>query len=82
MLYGGLNGGGPYDKWTGYFQELVKFIEDVSKKYRIWLISLENDCLDDVFSAEFGIRDITADDRERDYDSPTLLDYWEANAGK
>ena len=81
-LCGGLNGGGPYMKWTGYFQELSKFVADVSKKYHIWLIELKNDCLDDIFYAKFGIRDITADDRERDYDSPTLLNYWEANAGK
>ena len=82
VLYGGLNGGGPYDKWTGYFEQLTKFVEEVSKSYHIWLIKLDNDCLDDVFYAEFGISNITEDDRKRNYDSPNLLDYWEAHVNK
>ena len=63
-LCGGLNGGGPFTKWKGYFQELSKFVTEVSKKYHIWLIKLDNDCLDDVFYAEFGIDEITEEDKE------------------
>ena len=60
-LCGGLNGGGNYTKWTGYFEELSKFVIEVSKSYDIWLIKLKNDCIDDVFYAEFGIQEISED---------------------
>lgn len=60
VFYGGLNGGGSYDKWTGYFEQLTNFVADVTRDYDIWLIKLENDCIDDVFYAEFGIQNIAS----------------------
>ena len=51
-IYGGLNGLG---KWTNYFHVIADFTDEISKSYHVWLIKLENDCLDDVFYADFGI---------------------------
>lgn len=49
---GGLNG---FGEWTDYFEDLTALTKAISKKYRIWLINLENDCLDDLFYATFGV---------------------------
>lgn len=46
-VYGGLNGGG---KWTNYFSDLKTIFE---KLRPAWLIEMENDCLDDLWSATF-----------------------------
>ena len=51
-MHGGLNGPG---KWTDYFHVIADFTDEISKSYHVWLIKLENDCLDDVFYADFGI---------------------------
>ena len=46
-VYGGLNGGG---KWTNYFSDLKTIFEKLG---HAWLIEMENDCLDDLWSATF-----------------------------
>ena len=46
-VYGGLNGGG---KWTNYFSDLKTIFEKLG---HAWLIEIENDCLDDLWSATF-----------------------------
>lgn len=49
-VYGGLNGGG---KWTNYFSDLKTIFEKLG---HAWLIEIENDCLDDLWSATFCFR--------------------------
>ena len=49
---GGLNGNG---EWDAYFSDLAKIVETLKEKYEIWLIKLDNDCIDDKFYATFGI---------------------------
>lgn len=49
-VYGGLNGGG---KWTNYFSDLKTIFEKLG---HAWLIKIENDCLDDLWSATFCFR--------------------------
>ena len=56
-LYGGKNGSG---KWSDYLHNLTKIfdksnIEKSGKIEKIWLIRLENDCLDDVHTVYVGI---------------------------
>jgi hypothetical protein len=55
-VHGGLNGSG---NWSMYFEDLKKLCDTITKStdgsVRVWLIQLENDCLDDVFTAYFGI---------------------------
>lgn len=46
-VYGGLNGGG---KWTNYFTDLKTIFEKLG---HAWLIDIENDCIDDLWSARF-----------------------------
>lgn len=54
-ISGGLNGNG---KWEDYFEVLSKFCKVAREKYgrKIWLIELNNDCLDDIFYAKLGIK--------------------------
>lgn len=51
-ISGGLNGWGEWDK---YFKDLSKVVKKVNEEYRMWLIDMENDCLDDLFYARFGV---------------------------
>lgn len=55
VFCGGLNGPG---KWDDYFLNLGIIVKDL-EKYGIyaWFISGFNDCLDDVFYFNFGIRE-------------------------
>ena len=46
-VYGGLNGGG---KWINYLSDLKTIFEKLG---HAWLIEIENDCLDDLWSATF-----------------------------
>lgn len=58
-LTGGWNGNG---KWDTYFGALKEFIEKLAKeKVDAWLIQMENDCLDDVFTASVGLKAKTKD---------------------
>lgn len=52
-FYGGLNGNG---KWTNYIRDISELITILSSDYNCWLISLENDCLDDVFTLKLGVK--------------------------
>ena len=53
-LSGGWNGNGAWDTYFGAFKE---FIERLAKKeVDAWLIQMENDCLDDVFTASIGLK--------------------------
>ena len=49
-VYGGLNGGG---EWTNYLSDLKTIFEKLG---HAWLIEIENDCLDDLWSATFCFR--------------------------
>ena len=49
-VYGGLNGGG---KWINYLSDLKTIFEKLG---HAWLIEIENDCLDDLWSATFCFR--------------------------
>jgi len=53
-ISGGLNG---YGKWEDYFEVLSKFCKEARENYglKIWLIELNDDCLDDIFYAKLGI---------------------------
>jgi hypothetical protein len=54
-LYMGENGSG---KWENYFAEMLGFVKNMkSKGYNIWLIDWKNDCLDDVSTVCFGLRE-------------------------
>ena len=53
VIHGGLNGPG---EWTNYLEDLtvaVKRVKDCG--IHIWLISALNDCMDDVFTFNFGV---------------------------
>ena len=52
-LCGGLNGSG---EWKNYFSDLSQICDTLAEKgFDMWLIKLDNDCLDDIFYATFGI---------------------------
>jgi hypothetical protein len=54
-LSGGWNGNGT---WDTYFGALKEFIGRLAKKeVDAWLIQMENDCLDDVFTASVGLNE-------------------------
>jgi len=57
-LYGGKNGSG---EWNKYLVDLLSFINKLNDKNiggfkEVWLISLKNDCADDVFDVYIGVR--------------------------
>ena len=57
-LYGGRNGCG---EWNKYLVDLLSTInkltdESIGAFKRVWLISLKNDCADDVFDVYIGVR--------------------------
>lgn len=57
-LYGGKNGSG---QWNEYLVDLLSTInkltnESIGAFKRVWLISLKNDCADDVFDVYIGVR--------------------------
>ena len=52
-LCGGLNGHG---EWYNYFTDLAKLFEELDKNgFNVWVIKLDNDCLDDIFYCTTGI---------------------------
>lgn len=52
-LCGGLNGSG---EWNNYFNDLARIFEELKEKgFDVWVINLENDCLDDIFYCKTGI---------------------------
>lgn len=61
MLSGGLNGPG---KWNEYLQTLAIFVVELIDKLQVtygkdadvWLVTLKNDCADDVFYPVFGFK--------------------------
>ena len=54
-LSGGWNGNGT---WDAYFGALKEFIERLTKKeIDAWLIQMENDCPDDMFTASIGLKE-------------------------
>ena len=55
VVCGGRNGHGV---WEDYFRDLSKFVEEYRKIRDIWLIELQNDVLDDVFYATFGVGEV------------------------
>ena len=57
-LYGGKNGSG---QWNEYLVDLLSTInklkdESIGGFKEVWLISLKNDCADDVFDVYIGVR--------------------------
>lgn len=55
VFCGGLNGPG---RWDDYLLNLTAIVKDMEKYgIRTWFISGFNDCLDDVFYFNFGIRE-------------------------
>lgn len=52
-LCGGLNG---FGEWKDYFTDLSKLFEELGKNgFDVWVIKLDNDCLDDIFYCKSGI---------------------------
>ena len=52
-LCGGLNG---FGEWKDYFIDLAKIFEELGKNgFDVWVIKLDNDCLDDIFYCRTGI---------------------------
>jgi len=52
-LCGGLNGIG---EWKDYFTDLTTIFEELDKNdFNVWVIRLDNDCLDDIFYCRIGI---------------------------
>lgn len=52
-IYGGLNGAG---KWEEYLEDINKLLKDIKKSYHTWVLQILNDCLDDVWTLEIGVR--------------------------
>ena len=52
-IYGGLNGKGC---WECYLEDINKLIKDINKVYHTWVVQILNDCCDDVFTLEIGVR--------------------------
>lgn len=52
-IYGGLNGTG---KWEEYLEDINKLLKDIKKNYHTWVLQILNDCLDDVWTLEIGVR--------------------------
>lgn len=52
-IYGGLNGTG---KWEEYLEDINKLLKDIKKTYHTWVLQILNDCLDDVWTLEIGVR--------------------------
>lgn len=54
-IYGGLNGWG---NWINYFNDLRNLTVEFDNNFsEVWLTGLKVDCLDDVWTATFGIRE-------------------------
>lgn len=49
-IYGGLNG---YASWDFYIRQIKTIIDSLQ---RSWVISLNNDCLDDVWTLQLGLQ--------------------------
>ena len=57
-LCGGLNGAG---EWKNYFTDLARIFEELENNdFNVWVIRIDNDCLDDIFYCKIGI------DRKKD----------------
>lgn len=57
-LCGGLNGAG---EWKNYFTDLARIFEELENNdFNVWVIGIDNDCLDDIFYCKIGI------DRKKD----------------
>ena len=52
-IYGGLNGAG---NWQTYLEDINKLLKDIEKNYHCWVLQILNDCLDDVWTLEIGVR--------------------------
>ena len=53
VLFGGLNGSG---NWKDYIDTFAKVFDALDEKCkRCWLIELQNDCADDVYTAYIGL---------------------------
>lgn len=57
-IHGGLNGAlYATNKWGYYFDALSKFTEIIYEMgFDIWSLNVDNDALDDLFTAKFGIK--------------------------
>ena len=52
-IFGGDNGPA---KWTKYLNNIKRLVNELSKKFKfVWIIDLENDCLDDVYTLRVGV---------------------------
>lgn len=60
-LSGGMNG---FGEWNDYFKDLSRIVKRVNSKHDMWLIKMENDCIDDLFYGVFGIDVKTEDTNE------------------
>lgn len=53
-IFGGLNGSG---KWTNYLKDIQRLLEQLDNgNFHVWLIELNNDCSDDVFTLHLGLK--------------------------
>lgn len=57
-IHGGLNGAlYGTNKWAYYFDTLSKFTQIMYEMgFHIWNLNVDNDAIDDLFTAKFGIR--------------------------
>lgn len=54
VIYGGLNGKG---SWSGYLIDLANLLAVLEKEFEdAYIIYIDNDCVDDVFTAHIGIK--------------------------
>ena len=53
-LSGGWNGNGTWDTYFGALKELIERL--AKKEVDAWLIQMENDCPDDMFTASIGLK--------------------------
>lgn len=51
---GGLNGRGNWDDYLGVLRAIVTELMQYFSS--VWVVKLENDCLDDVFCCTYGVK--------------------------
>jgi len=68
---GGANGGGDNSKWITYLALIKKVLAKIKKEFeKVWLIDLDNDCADDVWTLRIAVQPYEMETKPRPDDCP------------